>query len=75
MSAVPAVIMQDLELEHAGLLPSRETLRCCHPHGDGGSNVFQSVATGNSTCSGFLQVAILTATSSARVPATSSGST
>jgi hypothetical protein len=26
MSAVPAVTMQDLELEHAELLPARETL-------------------------------------------------
>jgi hypothetical protein len=27
--AVPAVTMQDLELEHAELLPVRETLLCC----------------------------------------------
>ena len=31
MSTVPAVTMQDLELEHAELLPSRETLCACHP--------------------------------------------
>ena len=31
MSTLPAVTMQDLELEHAELLPSRETLYCCHP--------------------------------------------
>ena len=30
MSNVPAVTMQELELETAELLPSRETL-CCHP--------------------------------------------
>jgi hypothetical protein len=29
MSAMPAVTMQDLELEHAELLPGRETLYCC----------------------------------------------
>ena len=28
MSTLPAVTMQDLELEHAELLPSRETLHC-----------------------------------------------
>ena len=31
MSNVPAVTMDDLELEHAELLPSRETLWVCHP--------------------------------------------
>jgi hypothetical protein len=30
MSAVPAVTMQDLELEHAELLPARETLCVGH---------------------------------------------
>jgi hypothetical protein len=29
MSAVPAVTAQDLELEHAELLPARETLWVC----------------------------------------------
>jgi hypothetical protein len=29
IAAVPAVAMQDLELEHAELLPARETLCCC----------------------------------------------
>jgi len=28
-SAVPVVTMQDLEFEHAELLPGRETLCCC----------------------------------------------
>ena len=36
--AVPAVTMQDLELEHAELLPPRETLCCCklYPRYSGG---------------------------------------
>jgi hypothetical protein len=33
MSTETALTMQDLELETAELLPSRETLCCgCHPH-------------------------------------------
>ena len=36
MSTLPAVTMQDLELEHAELLPSRETLCGCHPKCCGG---------------------------------------
>ncbi len=38
MSAAPAVTAQDLQLEHAELLPARETLcvsklySCCPPH-------------------------------------------
>jgi len=56
MSTLPAVTAQDLELEHAELLPSRETLCSWHSHG---GNTFQSVATGNSTNNGFLQIAIL----------------
>src|SRR5215475_15480807 len=35
MSTLPAVTTQDLELEHAELLPSRETLNCCRNHGGG----------------------------------------
>ncbi|HEV2934029.1 MAG TPA: hypothetical protein VGY96_12930 [Streptosporangiaceae bacterium] len=31
MSTDTAVTMQDLELETAELLPSRETLNCCRP--------------------------------------------
>ena len=38
MSTAPAVTMQDLELEHAELLPSRETL--CY--GGGGFRVTQA---------------------------------
>ena len=38
-SAVRAVTMQDLELEHAELLPARETLLCCRffPRNTGGA--------------------------------------
>jgi hypothetical protein len=38
-SAVPAVTIQDLELEHAELLPARETLYCCRffPRNTGGA--------------------------------------
>ena len=35
MSTVPAVTMQELELETAELLPSRETLWVCHPSHSG----------------------------------------
>ncbi len=38
MSNVPAVTMQDLELEQAELLPSRETLWCCKPYSHGGGS-------------------------------------
>jgi hypothetical protein len=46
MSTLPAVTMQDLELEHAELLPSRETLNCCRHHGGGGGFSFTQVAAG-----------------------------
>jgi hypothetical protein len=49
MSNVPAVSMEDLELEHAELLPDRETLWCCHPHSSGSSVVqygYGNVANG-----------------------------
>ena len=47
MSTVTAVTMQDLELEHAELLPSRETLSCCcsHSSGSGSSSSFTQVGT------------------------------
>ena len=38
MSTLPAVTMQDLELEHAELLPSRETLWCHRSSPCGGSS-------------------------------------
>jgi hypothetical protein len=56
MSNVPAVSMQDLELEHAELLPSRETLWVCHP--TRGGNSFTQVGYGNTAQSGLLNVAI-----------------
>jgi hypothetical protein len=49
MSTRPAVTMQSLELEHAELLPSRETLWVCHPKsgGYGSLNNILSLASGN----------------------------
>ena len=47
MSNVPAVTMDDLELEHAELLPSRETLWVCHPSRGGSSTSFTQVGYGN----------------------------
>src|SRR5215469_5980910 len=34
------VTLEELESERADLLPSRETLHCCHPCGCGGGGVF-----------------------------------
>ena len=45
MSTAPAVTMQDLELEHAELLPSRETL-CC-PYATRNGNTSFGVLNGN----------------------------
>ncbi|HXZ74611.1 MAG TPA: hypothetical protein VEH31_27600 [Streptosporangiaceae bacterium] len=45
MSTLPAVTMQDLELEQAELLPSRETLCCHYAARHGTSNV--EVLSGN----------------------------
>ena len=56
MSNVPAVTMDDLELEHAELLPSRETLWVCHSS-HGGSN-FTQIGYGNTAQSGLLNVAV-----------------
>ena len=72
MSTAPAVTMQDLELEHAELLPARETLRVLR-HSGGFS--FTQVGYGNTAQAGLLNVSALTAaptTSSAWAPATSS---
>jgi hypothetical protein len=55
MSNVPAVTMDDLELEHAELLPSRETLWVCN---HGGSSSFTQVGYGNTAQSGLLNVAV-----------------
>ena len=58
MSNVPAVTMEDLELEHAELLPSRETLWVCHPSRGGSSSSFTQVGYGNTAQSGVLNVAV-----------------
>jgi hypothetical protein len=58
MSNVP-VTTQDLELEHAELLPSRETLNaCCRSHPSSG---FTQVAwgNGNTNQAGFLNISAL----------------
>lgn len=65
MSNVPAVTMQDLELEQAELLPSRETLNCwCSRYSGSGHSVSmtQVVAgngnhNGNGDGNGFLNIA------------------
>ena len=57
MSNVPAVTMDDLELEHAELLPSRETLWVCHPS-HAGSSSFTQVGYGNTAQSGGLNIAV-----------------
>lgn len=54
MSTAPAVTMEELELERAELLPSRETLFVVSSH-----NTFAQVAYGNTSQSGLLDVAIL----------------
>jgi hypothetical protein len=61
MSTRPAVTMQDLELEHAELLPSRETLWVCHPKcgsGSGSSYSFTQVGYGNTAQSGLVNVSV-----------------
>ncbi|MCW2936668.1 MAG: hypothetical protein JWM19_7630 [Actinomycetia bacterium] len=59
MSIQPAVTMTELELEHAELLPSRETLWVskCHPSG-GASYSFTQVGYGNTAQSGLLNVSV-----------------
>ncbi len=59
MSTRPVVTMQDLELEHAELLPSRETLCACHSHsGSSSSSTFIQYGYGNTAQSGGLKVAV-----------------
>ncbi|MGP7999164.1 MAG: hypothetical protein ACLPKI_17880 [Streptosporangiaceae bacterium] len=61
MSTRPAVTMQDLELEHAELLPSRETLWVCHPQCGSGSSTsysFTQVGYGNTAQSGLVNVSV-----------------
>lgn len=62
MSNVPAVSMEDLELEHAELLPNRETLWVCRqPSQYGSSFSFTQVAQGNGNTNqaGFLNISVL----------------
>ncbi len=59
MSTRPVVTMQDLELEHAELLPSRETLWVCHPKCGGGSSsssTFIQNGYGNTAQSGLVNI-------------------
>jgi len=59
MSNVPAVTMEDLELEHAELLPSRETLWVCHPSHSGSSFTQVAQGNGNTNQAGFLNISVL----------------
>ena len=61
MSNVPAVTMQDLELEHAELLPSRETLWCCKPYSHGGGSSLSQLyyGIGNTNQVGLINVSAL----------------
>ena len=62
MSTAPAVTMKELELEHAELLPSRETLWVskCHPScGSSASYSFTQVGYGNTAQSGLVNVSAL----------------
>jgi hypothetical protein len=52
-----AVTMQELELEHAELLPSRETLWVCKCH-PSNSFSFSQVGYGNTAQSGLINVAV-----------------
>ncbi len=47
MSTATAVTMQDLEFEHAELLPARETLSMYNSHPSSSFNVTQVVNNGN----------------------------
>jgi hypothetical protein len=55
-----AVTMDELELEHAELLPSRETLCATRSHCGGGySYSFAQIGNGNTAQSGILDFAFL----------------
>ena len=59
MSTRPVVTMQDLELEQAELLPSRETLCACHSHsGSSSSSTFIQNGYGNTAQAGGLNIAV-----------------
>ena len=53
-----AVTMQDLELEHAELLPARETLNCCKGN-PSSSFSFTQVGYGNTAQAGLVNIAAL----------------
>jgi hypothetical protein len=57
MSNQSAVTIQDLELEHAELLPSRETL-CCGSYQPGHSFFFSQVGYGNTAQAGLINVSL-----------------
>jgi hypothetical protein len=55
-----AVTMQDLELEQAELLPSRETLNCCNYYRSSGFGFSQvAVGQGNTNQVGLLNISAL----------------
>jgi hypothetical protein len=59
MSAQPAVTTEDLELEHAELLPNRETLCVSRCHGGHGSSFsFTQVGYGNTAQAGLVNVSV-----------------
>ena len=58
MSNVQAVTMQELELESAELLPSRETLNCWHTH-PGNSLTQVNYGIGNTNQVGLLNISAL----------------
>jgi hypothetical protein len=54
------VTMQDLETEHAELLPSRETLNCCGYHRSSGFSFTQvAVGQGNTNQAGLINISAL----------------
>jgi hypothetical protein len=60
MTTVTAVTMQDLELEHAELLPARETLNVCgHRSGGSSFSVTQIVGSGNGNGDGNGNIGLL----------------
>jgi len=53
------VTMQELESEHAELLPARETLSCCcNHHNSGSGSSFTQVGYGNTAQAGLVNVAV-----------------
>jgi hypothetical protein len=52
------VTMQDLELEHAELLPGRETLCCCYKAAYSSGPSFAQVGYGNTAQAGLVNVAV-----------------